>query len=172
MLLIKLFGVKRGAAMKAQANPVDFMAGVFIFMVVFAYFMILWSIFSSRYAERTEALDCELSSIAIADHLVNSGGYPANWTAAPLGAQSVGFANRPNELDWARISSFASLPYASQKQLLGTAHDFLIRIDSPDGASYAQIGQAPNSSARLSEVTRLAMLNGTIVDLRVRIYER
>ncbi len=175
--MTRLFGMKEGAAMKAQANPIDFMAAVFIFMVVFGYFMILWNIFSLRYAERAETLDCELSSIAIADHLVNFGGYGDNWTTAPQSAQSVGFANRPNELDWARISSFASLPYASQKQLLGTAHDFLIRIESPDGASYVRIGQdwsgqAQNSSARSSEVTRLAMFNGTIVDLRVRIYEK
>lgn len=163
--------------MKAQANPIDFMAAVFIFLVIFGYFMILWNIFSSRYSESAAALDCELSSIAIADRLVNSGGYGDNWTAAPLSARSIGFANRPNELDWARISSFASLPYADQKQLLGTAHDFLINIESSDGASYIQIGQAgtsqaPNGSVRSAEVTRLAMLNGTIVDLRVRIYER
>lgn len=168
--MIKLFGTGKGAARKAQANPVDFMAAVFIFMVVFGYFMILWNIFSLRYAERTETLDCELSSIAIADRLVSFGGYPANWTAAPLDAQSIGFADRPNELDWARISSFASLPYDSQKQLLGTSRDFLIKIDSPDGASYMQVGRAQNSSASSSEVTRLAVLNGTIVDLRVRVY--
>lgn len=169
--MIRLLGAGKNAARKAQANPVDFMAAVFIFMVVFGYFMILWNIFSLRYAERAEALDCELSSIAIADRLVSFGGY-GDWTAAPLDAKSIGFAERPNELDWTRISSFASLPYDSQKQLLGTSHDFLIKIDSPDGASYMQIGQAQNSSASSSEVTRLAMLNGTIVDLRVRVYEK
>jgi hypothetical protein len=175
LLLARLF-LNGGAAKKAQANPLDFMAAIFIFMVIFGYFMILWNIFSLRYAERAGALDFEMSSIAIADRLVSFGGYGDNWTAAPQSAQSIGFASRPNELDWARISAFASLPYASQKQLLGTANDFLIRIENLDGASYAQIGQAgtgaANDSARLVEVTRLAMLNGTVVNLRVRIYGR
>ena len=160
-----------GKAMKAQANPIDFMAAIFIFMVVFAIFMILWNIFSMRYVERSKMMECELAAIAIADRLVNSGGYGANWTGAPLGAKSIGFANRPNELDWTRISSFASLPYPIQKQMLGTDKDFLIVIDRSDGASYIQIGQeSDNAAEQIAEVTRLGMLNGNIVNLRVRVY--
>jgi hypothetical protein len=157
--------------MKAQANPIDFMTAVFIFMVVFAIFMILWNMFSIRYAESSKMMDCELAAIAIADRLVNSGGYGANWTAAPLGAGSVGFANRPNELDWIRISSFASLNYSEQKRLLGTDKDFLIVIDRSDGASYIRIGQESDDSAeQLVEVTRLGMIDKYIVNLKVRVY--
>lgn len=156
--------------MKAQANPIDFMAAVFIFMVVFALFMILWNMFSMRYAERAKMIDCELTAISIADRLVNSGGYGANWTNAPLDAKSIGFANRPNELDWTRISSFASLNYSEQKRLLGTDRDFMIIVDRSDGASYIQIGQESENAEQLVEVKRLAMLNGKIVNLRVRVY--
>ena len=155
---------------KAQANPIDFMAAILIFLVVFGYFMILWSMFSSRYYERADILDCELSAIAIADRLVSSGGYGPGWAAAPLGAESVGFAKKRNELDWGRIVSFASLQYGDQKRLLGTAQDFLIKIEDSDGASYIQMGQMSNSSVRSVEVTRLAMLNGRIVNLRVRVH--
>ena len=157
---------------KAQINPIDFMAAVFIFMVLFGYFMILWNMFSMRYVERSEMLDCELGSIAIADHLVNSGGYGSNWTLAPLEADSFGFASKPNELEWARILSFASVPYESQKRMLGTSDDFMIKIEDSDGASYAQMGRPEGNETHTCsvEITRLAMLDGKIVNLRVRVY--
>jgi len=161
-----------GKSMKAQVNPIDFMAAMFIFMILFGYFMILWNMFSMRYVERSGMLDCELGSIAIADQLVSSRGYGNNWTAAPAGAESFGFASRPNELDWARISAFASVPYENQKRILGTSDDFLIKIEDSDGASYAQMGKAEGNQTYncLIEVTRMAMLYGKIVNVRVRVY--
>jgi hypothetical protein len=172
LLLDRLVGIRGGHSVKGQVNPIDFMAAVFIFMVLFGYFMILWNMFSMRYGERSEILDCELGSISIADYLVNSRGYPINWTSAPLEARSIGFANKPNELDWSKVSSFASMNYSNQKKLLGTDNDFLIKIESSDGASYAQIGRPEGNQTYTCsiEVTRLAMLNGTIVNLRVKVY--
>jgi hypothetical protein len=157
---------------KGQVNPIDFMAAIFIFMVLFGYFMILWNMFALRYYERSETLDCELGSISIADHLVNSKGYPANWTSAPLEADSIGFAGKPNELDWSRVSAFESLNYSDQKRMLGTDDDFMIRIESSDGASYAQMGMPEGNETYTCsiEITRLAMLDGKIVNLRVRVY--
>jgi hypothetical protein len=165
-------GISGKDSAKGQINPIDFMAAVFIFMVLFGYFMILWNMFSMKYAERSEIFDCELGSIAIADYLVNSRGDPINWTAAPLSARSIGFANKPNELDWSKISTFASMNYSNQKRMLGTDNDFLIKIESSDGASYAQIGRMEGNQTYTCsiEITRLAMLNGTIVNLRVKVY--
>jgi hypothetical protein len=56
--------------------------------------------------------------------------------------------------------------------MLGTDDDFMIRIESSDGASYAQMGMPEGNETYTCsiEITRLAMLDGKIVNLRVRVY--
>jgi hypothetical protein len=102
---------------------------------------------------------------------VGFGGYPGNWTLAPLTAQSVGFASKPNEIEWGKVAAFSEMPYANQKIALGTDKEFLIKIEQTDGARLATIGQETANSTRVVEVTRLAMMNGNIVNVRVQVYE-
>lgn len=155
---------------KGQAVPIDFMAGLFIFLIILAYFLVQWSIYSNRYLEQTQMRDTETSAIRLANQLVTSGGQPYNWTFAPLAAQSIGIAKKPNELDSYKVSALAALPYANAKQLLGMDQDFWVRIESPEGAIQETIGIQPENSARAVEVTRVAVMDGDIVDVRVQVY--
>ncbi|MEM2138245.1 MAG: hypothetical protein QW568_04110 [Candidatus Anstonellaceae archaeon] len=156
---------------RAQAIPLDLMMGVFVFVVMAAYFFILWDIFSLRFVEHAQTIDDELVAISVADRLVGFGGYPSNWTQAPLTAQSVGFASKQNEIEWSKVAAFAGMPYASQKIALGADKDFLIKIEQTDGARLVTIGQETTNATRVAEVTRLAMMNGSIVNVRVQVYE-
>ena len=169
-------GRGRGNGSKAgQAIPLDFMAGVFVFLVMLAYFLILWDIFAVRFVEHAQTIDDELAAISVADRLVLSGGYPTNWTLEPLSAQSIGLASRPHELDPYRVSALSSMAngsYASVKSALGIDRNFQVKIEAADdGARLATIGQEPANATRVVEVTRLAMLNGEIVNVRVQVYE-
>lgn len=160
-----------GNRARGQAIPLDFMSGMFIFMVTLTYFIVLWNIFSMRYVEHADALDMESHAISIAESLVSSPGTPFNWTESPLSAQSIGIASRPNYLDPYRISALESLPYANAKRLLGTDYDFLIKIDSGEGARYATVGQEPSNTTRIVEVTRAASYQGSTAFVRVQLYE-
>ena len=151
--------------------PIDFMVGTFIFFVLLAVFLALWDNSSQNYADYAATVDMELSAISLADRLVSFGGSPQNWTMAPLTADAIGLAPKPNELDPYRIAALASLPYANAKRLLAIDKDFAVKIETLDRGRLITIGQEKFNSTRAVEVTRLAMLNGTAVDVRVQVYE-
>lgn len=156
---------------KGQAIPLDFMAALFIFLVIFAYFVVLWDIYSTRYIEHGEGGNLESHAISIAENLVSSPGHPFNWTLSPLSAQSAGLASMPNRLDTYRIAALESMPYANAKRLLGTDSDFLIKIESPEGARYSTMGMEAVNATRKIEVTRIATYNGAPAFVKVQLYE-
>lgn len=156
--------------MAGQAIPLDFAAGLFIFLLVIAYFLIQWDLFTSKFVEFSISGGMDTRVIDISEMLVHTGGQPENWTNAPLSAQSIGLASKQNLLDWNRVAAFSAMPYANAKQILGTDYDFLVIIETPEGARYATIGLDENST-RAAEVTRVAVLNDTIVRVRVRLYD-
>ena len=147
------------------------MLGLFLFLVLFAYFMIIWNIFLESYDSHVSRTDSELSAIVAADQLVSHTGSPENWTEAPENASSVGLAFRPGELDPHKLTAMSSMSYAYLKQTLGMDKDFLVKVESKTGELYALAGQQPGNTTRAVEVTRIAMLNGTAVFLRVQVYE-
>lgn len=156
--------------LKAQAIPLDFAAGLFIFMLLLVYFIIQWDLFAGRFSDRAQKGDLDIGAIAAAEMLVHTGGQPENWTSAPNQTRSIGLASRQNVLDWERVSAFASLPYANAREALGTDHDFLVVIETPEGARFATIG-LQNNSTRAVEVARIAIVNNTMVHVKVRFYD-
>lgn len=172
VLLLARLGWRDDGHCKGQIGSLDFIIALFIFVLLIAGFVMLWGMFSLRYIEYAHSLEDRLSAMAVSDRLLHSGGYPLNWMVVPLSAQSIGFAALPNELDWGKVSSFSSLNYTDQKRLLGIDQEFLIKIDGLDGARYATIGIDPGINAsRAAEVTRAGFMNGTVVLLRVQVYE-
>ena len=95
---------------RGQGVPIDFMVGTFIFFVLLAVFLALWDNSSQNYADYAATVDMELSAISLADRLVSFGGSPQNWTMAPLTADAIGLAPKPNELDPYRIAALAPPP--------------------------------------------------------------
>ena len=157
---------------KAQAMPTDFTIGLFIFLVLLGYFLVQWSLFSERYWQHAQVLDKERTAIRIADQLVSSIGQPFNWSEDPLDAQSIGLASGQNKLDYYKVEAFASLPYAYAKQFLGTDDDFYIRLESLDGLQMRPLmGFAPSNTTRVIEITRVAIYEGTIMNIKVQTYE-
>lgn len=155
---------------KGQGVPIDFMVGTFIFLVLLAVFFVLWDSSSQNYLDYASTVDMELSAISLADRLVSFGGSPQNWTMAPLSAQAIGLAPKQNELDSYRIAALASLPYGNAKRLLAVDRDFTVKIEALGGGRLATIGQEAYNATKAVEVTRIAMLNGTAVNVRVQVY--
>jgi hypothetical protein len=122
-----------------------------------------------NYTGRT---DSQIAAISLSDQLVSHPGKPYNWTLSPLEAESIGLAGRQRELDPLKVSALAQMPYAYQKLILGMDRDFFGRVEGGTGVLYALFGTEPgNQSTRWVETTRIAGMNGTIVFLRVRVYE-
>lgn len=156
---------------RAQALPLDFIAGLFIFLLLLAYFLALWDIFAIRYGEQSSRNSAELSAILLSDQLIGSGGMPENWTQNANGTGMVGIARVPGQIDHAKLSALQAMPYEDAKRLMGISHDFFIKVEDSDGVLYSLFGQEPEARQRAVEVTRIASLNGTTVFLRVQLYE-
>ena len=158
-------------AKKGQGVPIDFVAGLFIFLVMLTYFLLLWDSYSQRYIATASTIAMETTAMGVADQLVSTGGSPNNWTASPLTAQSIGLSWRQNELDPYRLSALSSLPYANAKKILGVDREFAIKIETLDGGRMATLGSEASNSSKAVEVTRVARINGSTVNVKVQIYE-
>ena len=158
-------------ARKGQGVPIDFVAGLFIFLVMLSYFLILWDSYSQRYSEMASSIELETTAIGIADQLVSTGGSPNNWTMNPLTAQSIGLAWRQNELDPYRLAALSALPYANAKKILGVGQEFAIKVETLEGGRLSTVGSETGNSSKAVEVTRVARMNGSSVNVKVQVYE-
>jgi hypothetical protein len=171
------------ASLKGQSLPLDFMAALFIFMLMLAYFFVMWDIFFDNYSAHSERVERELSAITLADQLAGSAGSPENWTDAPQAAASIGLAIRPGELDSHKLCALfgtqynhanctlPGLEYAYAKQVFGVDKDFFVKVESPGGVLYATLGEQQETASRAIEVTRIATLEGSAVFVRVQVYD-
>jgi hypothetical protein len=135
-----------------------------------AYFLILWSLFTGAYSSALTVRSDESQCMLIAQQLVDSSGQPFNWTASPLNASSIGLASTPGVLDNSRVAAFFALPYGNAKQLVGASQNFYVGLVGENGEAIASIGNGTANSTTSVELTRVAVYNGSIVDLEVRVY--
>jgi hypothetical protein len=156
--------------MRGQAVQVDFMAGLFVFLLVLLYFIVMWDLFTSVYLSQVATRDSDVEAVVLANQLVSFSGTPDNWTVAPYNASSIGLVSTSGILDSGRMSALSSLPYANAKEILGVDGDFWARVETMGGARIWWVGEEGNST-QASEATRVAILNGSTVYVRVRTYE-
>ncbi len=156
---------------RGQSIILDYMAGVFIFIIMLSIFMVAWDLYSSRYSQADGRMQMDSIALSASESLMQSQGEPANWTIDPQNAKRIGFVSRQNTLDWTRINAFSSLSYADQKTKLGIDSDFVIRIDSYEGARLATIGVEPNSTTTAVEISRFGILDGRQAKLRLMVYD-
>ncbi|MCX8195286.1 MAG: hypothetical protein N3G22_04245 [Candidatus Micrarchaeota archaeon] len=159
---------------RGQSIPMDLIAGVFVFILAISYFVILWDSYQTKYLEEMRARKNRLAAISVAEQLASSPGQPFNWTGSPSSAQAIGLAIRQRELDPVRVKALqmlAAANYSEAKRLLGVDEDFLIKIETMQGARLITIGQEASNETFAYEVSRLVYYNGSGSHLKVRIYE-
>ena len=171
------------ASLRGQSLPLDFMVALFIFLLLLTYFLVIWDIFSDSYASHTDRVAREISAITLSDQLAGSAGSPDNWTESPVNASTIGLAIRPGELDSHKLCALfgqnythlgcnqSGLQYGYAKSIFGVDKDFFIKVESPGGVLFATMGEQPANASRAAEVTRVAMLEGSAVFVRVQVYD-
>jgi len=156
---------------RAQVVSLDLMASILISILLLTYYIILWDSYVERHAAAFGKGARDGGLLAASDSLVLSGGYPENWPEDPSKVLMLGLARTPNILDPEKVSALEWVPYATAKRALGTDQEVYISVEDADGIRYAQFGTQANSTETASETSRTAMLNGTVVHVRVQIYE-
>ena len=82
----------------------------------------------------------------------------------------AGFATIPYRLSATKMAQFTALNYSAQKSLLGMQEQFSFYVEDANGVRLYEGGNLTVYSKDIVSITRLAMLNGNIVKLGVKVY--
>jgi hypothetical protein len=156
---------------KGQAWYADFMVGLLIFVSVLA---IYYNLQSSFVDDNNNIEDLIADAKQIGASLMTSG-YPANWTNSTV--QRIGILDGGTRLDNAKLLMFSQMNYNQTRSLFRTSFDYVVyfydgnrTLVLPNNLTY--IGSLPTNATKEFKVVRLPVLNSTIVQMEVHVWQR
>ena len=163
---------------KGQIFSTDFILA----SIVFLFILTMTIIYSTDVSNHTYLLEKErsrqLSSLAVANALLYSGGNPANWETFPdlNNVSGIGIVSNRNEIQEEKLQQLVDLNagnYSKAKELLG-ASAYGLRVSVlrlQDKQSLAEFGLEPGSEESTTAINRIAFYDGQEVILRVKVFE-
>ena len=154
----------------------DLLIGFFIVLFIVLSFTEVWNstviqlgVFDSR-----RTMDRRISDVA--ESLVKTTGSPPRWfmlgTVNSTSVKSMGFAARDNVLSGERLGRTASMDYDDLRSILGLSREeYYITVTDLESANKTvlySIGR--DFSGQKAVASRFALLNGTIVEVKVSLY--
>lgn len=161
---------------KGQIWTSDFLAGTLILTFILLFFILMWNSTAMRWNSESGYLQRFSSALFTSEALLTTPGEPANWeTMEGIGnVTTFGLANGRNEISNAKIEKFVAenSSYEGMKEKVGMQfYDFKLTITSLGGKnSYYEFGQGPPADAESTVVERLAILNDSIVLMRLEVW--
>lgn len=154
----------------------DMIAALFFFLVILLSFLWLWGETYRHMNEYRQERSRQTKLMDISSMLIRTTGNPPDWEHRKVRADSVrsiGLATEDNVLSDRKLSAFTSADYQTLREILGLgAEDFSLVVSSNYSGSPVveySIGTEINSKTK-SVIRRYALLNGTIVELRLTGY--
>jgi len=158
--------------MKAQVWYTDFMIAILIFSItITAYF------YYSNYVGGDEGnIESFLISEgkSISSYLITEG-YPKNWSVANV--STVGLTDGNYRINNQKLQAFNSWNYEERRSFIHTSKDYIFFLEYLNGTRYNILCEDPptcdawNASSYLIQQTRLAIHNGSIVKLKIYMYQ-
>ena len=165
---------------KGQLYSTDLVFAVVAFLVVLLTFLTLWqsgvTTISYFEAERWR----EEATRFAAEQLVETPGYPTHWeqiaNITDTNVRSIGLAGERNVISPAKLQRFLSFQGQSEyelvKRILGVSrYEMGVVVENLDGDEIAGYKNTPPTNQSVSSVSRLAIYNGSIVVVRVYVWE-
>jgi len=161
---------------RGQISNIDlavaFVVVLFILLSVFE----VWNMSLSRLArfESKRVIDRRVSETA--ELLVKTPGAPSDWWKQEVvnstSVQSMGFAEKDNILSSERLGKAYSLDYETMKEILSLSkEEYYITVSDLESANRTIIYAMGRKPGKYSVVvSRYAILNDTIVELKVSLY--
>jgi hypothetical protein len=149
---------------------IDIMASVALSLILIVYFVLIWQRAATGYVLSDRRISNEMSLLSAADLLISSPGYPENWTLNYSSAESFGIAKTPGVLDRAKVNALAGVPYGYLAYRFSMERDFSIVVEDYAGVRYLDTG-APNNNTNITvQATRVAVMDGVPMFVKVRIH--
>ena len=161
---------------KGQVFSTDLILAV----AVFLFALTLTIVYSNQVANRVgyweEASERENAALLASRALVLFSGEPSNWENLSIeDINSIGLAVSQNELSLAKLQKlgdFNLVHYSEAKALLGLAkYDVWIEVRDLNGQLVESFGFEPSLSNQSTAFTRIAVLNGQPVLVKVEAFE-
>jgi len=112
-----------------QLFSMDFLAAVFIFIIVFGVLLVSWGSVIEDSIKYSERKDMELYASRIADFFVSGGGKPYNWIDDPQSAYTIGLASTDRTIDTERLNALITMDNETlRSKLLISNYNFCIRL--------------------------------------------
>lgn len=167
-----------GFALKGQMLSTEILLALSIFLVSMGVFMLSWNAISSSYQQQQADSQMESALLSVSDTLVLSPGNPSDWeTSALSNASLIGIASARNVLSPAKAAALQSLnstSYDAARGRLGAGRfDLFIAITGQSGATLYSFGREANpgnESISAISTQRMALMNGSIVSLKVQLW--
>ena len=116
-----------------QLFSMDFLAAVFIFIIVFGVLLVSWGSVIEDSIKYSERKDMELYASRIADFFVSGGGHPYNWIDAPENVTTIGLARTDRVIDKERLDAFITMDNETVRDKLRiSGYNFYMRLVNAD----------------------------------------
>ena len=164
---------------KGQIFSTDLTIAMLVLLAILVSFLVLWSAGTNRIAYfESERWREEAARFAV-ESLVETAGYPTHWeqidNLSDTNIRSLGLARSRNVLNPDKVQKFVSIQntqYDFMKRVLGVQrYDLRVLITDLDGNELHSFKSAPPSDKVVTTVSRLALLNETMVVVRVYVWE-
>ncbi|MDO8625223.1 MAG: hypothetical protein Q7R47_04005 [Candidatus Diapherotrites archaeon] len=157
---------------RGQALLIEFVGALFVFLVVFLFLQNIWPENFNRWKDETEQQTMLLRANQLASALVESPGYPTDWTTNTV--ESIGLASQKNVLDADKLAMFAGLTTAdynlTKHDLRFFEYDFLVQIDANTASLDQNIGMVPKPDQSVVTVRRIVVVGGENAVLQLSVF--
>lgn len=145
---------------KGQLLSIDLLASILVFSAMLLFLFNSWQANALAWDNQKAALETEQRALFQANQLVESPGFPENWSSSDVNA--IGLAARPFLLSTEKIDELASMDYNSMRKAMNLqAYDVQIEIGSdPLSPDYRLIGQSPDENTHIVVIERKIVLGG------------
>jgi len=154
----------------------DFIASLFFFLVIILTLLWVWGETHRRISEYQEVSARHRRLLDVSTILVKTPGNPPDWhmhAVDPETVKALGLAREGNVLDDEKLETLEGADYMSLQEILGFGNEnFTITVsDNITGSPSVLYSKGTGNTAKERLVVRrLALLNGTPVELKVEAY--
>ncbi len=111
---------------KGQLVSGDFVASVFIFLILFSVIIIAWDSRVESYTRRLQLKEMETAAAETADKILTPG-KPSGWENS--NASIIGLVDRDRRVDPRKLNAFISMDYNQSKVAMGiSSYDYFFNM--------------------------------------------
>ncbi|MBU0636132.1 hypothetical protein KKE06_03845 [Candidatus Micrarchaeota archaeon] len=154
---------------KGQIISIDLTLSIMVFVLLLGFLYFSWQSNVSGWEQQRHSLELEEKAMQQARNLVESSGFPANWT--PITVEVIGLAIQPNVLSMEKIGFFANMDYNMAREKMNIFnYNFRIEITSTNPTLDQNIGAQPSASNQVSTIEHQILIEGEHAVLRFQLF--